>query len=394
MRTTLIVGVILAAASGSALAQGFGTPPKPSAKPPVAAKPPQAAVKPASTPESRSAAQLALSSDPVFDEGTFQRIKEALLIYSEIQVRGGWPTLPADAKLAPGASGPDVALLRQRLAITDDMAADRKPARPTTRPWSRASSISRLRHGLDATGTRRGADLDALNVPVGKRIKQLEASLERLLGMDFIFAERYVVVNIPAAFVEAVAQRQGRAPLSRHRRQDRQAVADADRLHHRGRSQPDLDGAAVDHQERDRRPICARIRAISAACTCGCSAAHDRGDQSVVGRLVVRPLAQFHRAAGCRHLERARQCEDRHAESVFGLHARHRYAKAVRRRLPLRFPRLHARRQCARSRRLDSRRICRAGIAPRSTPASRRVRPGSSTCRTKCRSPGSISPAG
>ena len=58
MRTTLIVGIILAAASGSALAQGFGTPPKPS----VAAKPPQAAVKPASTPESRSAA--ALSAPP------------------------------------------------------------------------------------------------------------------------------------------------------------------------------------------------------------------------------------------------------------------------------------------------------------------------------------------
>jgi L,D-transpeptidase YcbB len=45
----------------------------------------------------------------------------------------------------------------------------------------------------------------ALNVPVAARIKQLEASLERLLGMDFVFAERYVVVNIPAAFVEAVA---------------------------------------------------------------------------------------------------------------------------------------------------------------------------------------------
>ena len=42
-------------------------------------------------------------------------------------------------------------------------------------------------------------------MPVGARIKQLEASLERLLGMDFIFAERYVVVNIPAAFVEAIA---------------------------------------------------------------------------------------------------------------------------------------------------------------------------------------------
>ena len=115
MRTTLIAGIILAAASGSALAQGVGSPPKPNvtAKPPVAAKP-QPAVKPASTPESRSAAALALSSDPVFDEGTFQRIKEALLFYSDIQVRGGWPMLPADAKLEPGASGPYVALLRQR----------------------------------------------------------------------------------------------------------------------------------------------------------------------------------------------------------------------------------------------------------------------------------------
>ena len=44
--------------------------------------------RPASTPESRSAAALALSSEPVFDEGTFQRIKETLLSYSAIQVRG------------------------------------------------------------------------------------------------------------------------------------------------------------------------------------------------------------------------------------------------------------------------------------------------------------------
>ena len=42
-------------------------------------------------------------------------------------------------------------------------------------------------------------------MPVAARIKQLEASLERLLGMDFVFGERYVVVNIPAAFAEAIA---------------------------------------------------------------------------------------------------------------------------------------------------------------------------------------------
>jgi hypothetical protein len=59
-----------------------------------------------STPESRSTAALALSADPVFDEGTYQRIKETLLSYAAIQVRGGWPAIPADAKLAPGASDP------------------------------------------------------------------------------------------------------------------------------------------------------------------------------------------------------------------------------------------------------------------------------------------------
>jgi murein L,D-transpeptidase YcbB/YkuD len=46
--------------------------------------------------------------------------------------------------------------------------------------------------------------LAALNVPVKKRIQQLEASLERIINMNFGFGQRYVVVNIPAAFAEAI----------------------------------------------------------------------------------------------------------------------------------------------------------------------------------------------
>jgi murein L,D-transpeptidase YcbB/YkuD len=216
MRTALLASVIVALAAGSALAQGnvAGQPtlmqpsPGQGARPSTATKPPAATkaptlVKPASTPESRSAAELALSADPVFDEDTFGRIKDALLFYSDIQVRGGWPTLPADAKLAPGATGQDVVTLRQRLVMSDDL-----PANSTGDSYDAAlaEGVKRfqLRHGLDVTGSVNAATLKALNVPVGARIKQLEASLQRLLGMDFSFAERYVVVNIPAAFVEAV----------------------------------------------------------------------------------------------------------------------------------------------------------------------------------------------
>ena len=61
-----------------------------------------------------------------------------------------------------------------------------------------------VRHGLAVTGTMTPRTLSALNVPVQKRIKQLEASLERLNDMNFPFGQRYVVVNIPAAFAEAV----------------------------------------------------------------------------------------------------------------------------------------------------------------------------------------------
>ena len=178
------------------------------ARPGAPAKPAAQSAKPvpvASTPESRTAAELALGSDPVFDDGTYLRIKQTLLSYSAIQVRGGWPSLPADAKLAPGASGPDVALLRKRLVITDDL-----PASAETGDTYDATVVAgvkkfQARHGLDVTGTIGAQTLKAMNVPVGDRITQLEASLERLLGMDFLFGERYIVVNIPAAFVEAVA---------------------------------------------------------------------------------------------------------------------------------------------------------------------------------------------
>ena len=175
---------------------------KSQAKSEAKAKP---AAKPASTPESRSAAALALSADPVFDEGTYQRIKEALLSYSAIQVRGGWPALPVNAKLAPGASGPEVALLRRRLVISDDMPPEQEAGDIYDASVSGGVRRFQMRHGLEGTGSVDAKTLRALNVPVVHRIKQLEASLERLLGMDFTFAERYVVVNIPAAFVEAVS---------------------------------------------------------------------------------------------------------------------------------------------------------------------------------------------
>jgi L,D-transpeptidase YcbB len=146
------------------------------------------------------------SPDPTYDEGTIDRLAAALKLYTEIEARGGWPSVPASlAKLAPGASNPDVAVLRQRLATTGDLPAAAATGESYDEAVVAALKRFQLRHGLTPTGTVGPQTLAALNVPVDKRVRQLTASYERLAAQTFSFGQRYVVVNIPAAVAEAVA---------------------------------------------------------------------------------------------------------------------------------------------------------------------------------------------
>jgi murein L,D-transpeptidase YcbB/YkuD len=209
MQRTTILAVALMLAGSPVLAQVAPPPPAPKPAPattganPAHTAPAKAAAAPASTPEQRSAAALALSHEPTFDEGTAARIKEAALSYSDIAVRGGWPTIPTDAKFAIGVAGPNDDLLRNRLIITGDLAAD-KATGPYDATVGEAVKRFQVRHGLAPTGAVTPRTLAAMNVPVQKRIRQLEASLERVENMNFAFGQRYVVVNIPATFAEAV----------------------------------------------------------------------------------------------------------------------------------------------------------------------------------------------
>ena len=209
MAAMLVAGPAFGQGAGSAAspgAPGAGTVPH-QAKPVTAAPAGTAApAKPtvaASTPESRSAAALALQHDPTYDESSAQRIREAALSYSDVAVRGGWPVIPADAKFVSGVPGPHDEPLRRRLIISGDLAGD-KASGPYDDVLADAVKRFQARHGLAATGTMTPRTLVALNVPVQKRIKQLEASLERLGHMNFAFGQRYVVVNIPATFAEAI----------------------------------------------------------------------------------------------------------------------------------------------------------------------------------------------
>jgi len=188
--------------AGTALAQAKPATAAPGTAPAVHAAPAKPAA-PSSTPELRSAAVLALQHDPTYDETSAQRLREAALSYAAIAVRGGWPAIASDAKFAAGAQGAHDEVLRKRLIISGDLAAD-KATGTYDDAVADAVKLFQVRHGLAATGTVTPRTLAALNVSVHKRIKQLEASLERLGHMNFPFGQRYVVVNIPATFAEAI----------------------------------------------------------------------------------------------------------------------------------------------------------------------------------------------
>ena len=197
MRSAVLAFLAAGLMAGPALAQTGSPSPKPKSKAQTEAKAPKKSL-PAAT-------RISNSPYPSYDNDTARRISAAMLSYSTLEVRGGWPTLPPDvAKLAPGASGPEVALLRERLAITDDLAPQHAGGDVFDANLTAAIRRFQSRHGLEETGTIGQRTLAALNVPVTRRLRQLSASLDRISAMDFTFGHRYVVVNIPAAVAEVV----------------------------------------------------------------------------------------------------------------------------------------------------------------------------------------------
>lgn len=147
----------------------------------------------------------ARAEQPSYGPNTYDRTLEALIAHEDIANRGGWPKVPGSvSSLKPDAQGPDVTILKQRLMLSGDLAPEALPGDVYDAAVVAAVKRFQLRHGLSDLGTVGRLTLKAMNVPVEVRLNQLTATLERLKSNGFAFAERYVVVNIPGASVEAV----------------------------------------------------------------------------------------------------------------------------------------------------------------------------------------------
>lgn len=149
-------------------------------------------------------ARMSQDTTPTLTSATFLDTLRAAERYQALVEAGGWPSLPADLAVKPGERNPAIPLLRRHLVLTEDLA----PGGPETDQLDPGlvAALKRYqsRHNLPETGLLGRQTVAALNVPAGVRQRQLSASANRLIGSSFPFGERYVVVNIPSAAVEAV----------------------------------------------------------------------------------------------------------------------------------------------------------------------------------------------
>ncbi|TNC09621.1 murein L,D-transpeptidase [Methylobacterium terricola] len=149
-------------------------------------------------------ARMSQDTTPTLTPATFLDTLRAAERYQALVEAGGWQPLPADLTLKPGERNPAVPALRRHLVLTEDLAPG-GPEGDLLDPGL-VAGLKRFqaRHNLAETGLLGRQTLAALNVPASVRQRQLAASANRLIGSSFPFGERYVVVNIPSAAVEAV----------------------------------------------------------------------------------------------------------------------------------------------------------------------------------------------
>jgi murein L,D-transpeptidase YcbB/YkuD len=130
----------------------------------------------------------------------YQALRAALARYRDIASRHGWKTIADGPPLGLGVSDPRVAALRRRLAA-EDASAPTGGDDPETfdQPLVGAVIAFQKRYGQVADGVVGPPTLQALNEPVGQRILQIEANMERWRWMPRTLPPSRIQVNTAAA---------------------------------------------------------------------------------------------------------------------------------------------------------------------------------------------------
>ncbi|MFL5259922.1 MAG: murein L,D-transpeptidase [Hyphomicrobiales bacterium] len=136
-------------------------------------------------------------------------LKRALVTYREIAQKGGWPEIGKGPALKRGMNDARVPVLRKYLVITDDLPESEKGSGETYEDrLIEAVRHFQMRHGLAEDGIVSETTVQAMNVPVIDRIRQIEANLERRRWMEDDPGHYYISVNVADQTLQVVRDKQ------------------------------------------------------------------------------------------------------------------------------------------------------------------------------------------
>lgn len=141
---------------------------------------------------------------PTLSPATADSTEAAAARYETILANGGWPEVPPTDRLRLGNRHPSVLPLRKRLIAGGDLEANSGMTDVFDSYVEAAVRRFQARHGISVDGILRKETFDRLNIPCAVRVSQLRTNVTRLRQLTGNLGSRYVMVNIPAAQVEAV----------------------------------------------------------------------------------------------------------------------------------------------------------------------------------------------
>lgn len=150
---------------------------------------------------------------PTLAPQNLEAMRAAIRRYTDIVARGGFPRIPEGASVSLGNFSEVVPALKQRLALSGDLREGDTASPNFDYDLEKAVKRFQASNGLTPTGIVDKRTVVALNVPADVRLRQLQVNLTRLNELARTAGKRYVVVNIPAAQIEAV---EGERVVSRH----------------------------------------------------------------------------------------------------------------------------------------------------------------------------------
>lgn len=146
------------------------------------------------------------SANPTFNAGSVSNIEGLIAQYEHIVASGGWNQVgySGHRPLKMGLRDPSVSALRRHLIISGDLPRNAGVSDSFDSYVDTAVRRFQLRHGIVADGVVGPYTLDTLNIGADVRLEQLRVNRDRLAAIPYDLGRRYVMVNIPAASIEAV----------------------------------------------------------------------------------------------------------------------------------------------------------------------------------------------